>query len=82
MRDILLPGSTPRKQASTLKVGTCPHYWLIESADGPTSLAVCKYCGARKDFYNSIPQRRPANSQHAHQFHGEKLTTQYSGGRV
>ncbi len=34
----------------------CPHYWLIEPADGPTSRGECKYCGAVKDFYNSFPE--------------------------
>lgn len=31
----------------------CTHYWLIESADGPISQGVCKFCGARKEFHNS-----------------------------
>ena len=34
----------------------CPHYWLIESAKGPTSRGVCKACGATKDFFNAIPE--------------------------
>jgi len=29
------------------------HYWLIESAHGPTSRGVCKYCGAVQEFRNS-----------------------------
>jgi len=33
----------------------CHHYWIIESADGPTSKGVCKFCGAEKEFYNSVP---------------------------
>ncbi|MFQ6122917.1 MAG: hypothetical protein ACE5LA_07690 [Dehalococcoidales bacterium] len=35
--------------------GKCRHYWLIETANGPTSRGVCKFCGAEKDFYNSWP---------------------------
>ncbi len=30
----------------------CSHHWLIETADGPTSLGICKYCGAKKEFSN------------------------------
>ena len=33
---------------------TCCHYWLIESANGPTSRGVCKFCGAEKQFNNSL----------------------------
>ena len=32
----------------------CHHYWLIESAEGPTSKGVCKFCGAEKEFSNSL----------------------------
>ncbi len=32
----------------------CHHYWIIESANGPTSRGVCKFCGAEKDFFNSL----------------------------
>jgi hypothetical protein len=32
----------------------CRHHWLIESPHGPTSLGVCKLCGARKEFRNSV----------------------------
>ena len=35
---------------------TCQHHWLIEEAQGPTSRGVCKRCGARRDFLNSIPE--------------------------
>ena len=31
------------------------HYWIIESANGPTSTGVCKYCGAEKEFFNVVP---------------------------
>lgn len=33
----------------------CPHYWQIESARGPTSQGVCKFCGTEKEFYNYFP---------------------------
>ena len=31
----------------------CRHYWVIESASGPTSKGVCKFCGEEKEFQNS-----------------------------
>ncbi|MFC1934805.1 hypothetical protein ACFLXZ_00615 [Chloroflexota bacterium] len=33
----------------------CQHYWLIETADGPTSKGVCRFCGADREFYNWFP---------------------------
>jgi len=33
----------------------CRHYWIIESAQGPTSRGVCKFCGAEREFCNSWP---------------------------
>ena len=32
----------------------CRHYWIIESADGPTSKGVCRFCGVEKEFFNSF----------------------------
>ena len=32
----------------------CHHYWVIEIADGQKSRGVCKYCGEKRDFFNSI----------------------------
>lgn len=34
----------------------CRHYWVIESASGPTSYGVCKFCGAARAFYNSLSE--------------------------
>jgi len=34
----------------------CHHYWICEPPDGMISLGVCKYCGARKEFLNIMPQ--------------------------
>jgi hypothetical protein len=31
----------------------CRHHWLIESPRGPTSMGICKLCGAQKEFRNS-----------------------------
>lgn len=33
--------------------GACVHHWIIASPVGETSSGVCRYCGARRDFYNS-----------------------------
>lgn len=33
----------------------CRHYWIIESAQGPTSRGICKFCGAEREFCNSWP---------------------------
>lgn len=37
----------------SLEVG-CSHHWIIASPDGPTSWGRCKYCGAEREFLNSI----------------------------
>ena len=36
-------------------VSECTHYWLIEQPNGPTSEGVCKLCGERAEFRNSMP---------------------------
>ena len=33
----------------------CVHHWVIATAHGGTSQGVCKLCGAKKVFQNSIP---------------------------
>jgi hypothetical protein len=30
----------------------CRHHWLIESPNGPTSMGICRLCGAQKEFRN------------------------------
>jgi len=35
----------------------CSHHWLIEPPKGPTSMGVCKLCGARKEFDNQLKSR-------------------------
>ena len=32
----------------------CRHHWLIQAADGPTSVGVCRICGETKDFKNYV----------------------------
>jgi hypothetical protein len=43
---------TRSKQAT--KGDRCRHHWLIESPQGRTSMGMCKLCGARKEFSNSV----------------------------
>jgi len=44
---------------------TCHHFWIIESANGPKSRGICKYCGERRDFFNSAPAE-PVVKHHNH----------------
>ncbi|HTY81976.1 MAG TPA: hypothetical protein VMB24_04265 [Dehalococcoidales bacterium] len=37
----------------------CRHFWVIEVANGPISRGQCKYCGAKKEFYNAFPEFNP-----------------------
>jgi len=32
----------------------CSHWWIIETAVGPTSPAKCKLCGEEREFQNSF----------------------------
>lgn len=34
----------------------CTHYWIIEPPLGPVSEGVCKICGAKQIFPNSIEE--------------------------
>ena len=36
------------------RVELCPHHWVIDSPNGPTSTGTCKLCGAKQDFVNSL----------------------------
>lgn len=37
----------------------CHHYWVIEVANGPTSIGRCKYCDEVKEFLNAFPDINP-----------------------
>ena len=37
----------------------CPHFWDIESANGPRSQGVCRRCGETRDFFNAFPDFNP-----------------------
>ena len=32
----------------------CPHHWVIDTPNGPTSTGTCKLCGAKQEFVNSL----------------------------
>ncbi len=44
------------ENTTTKSVGkeTCQHHWMIEPADGKTSIGVCKQCGEWREFNNYI----------------------------
>ena len=44
--------SSVSEKPAAVKVA-CRHYWVIESASGPTSKGVCKFCGEIREFQNS-----------------------------
>ena len=32
----------------------CSHHWVIQDGDGPTSVGLCRLCGALKQFKNYL----------------------------
>jgi hypothetical protein len=32
------------------------HHWIIEEASGPTSVGICRYCNARRQFKNWLAE--------------------------
>ena len=42
----------------------CHHYWIIEVANGPTSIGECKYCGEHREFQNAFPTFNPLRKGH------------------
>lgn len=47
--------TTVREKNKEAIIEACKHYWVIESAHGPESRGICKYCGETRDFSNSLP---------------------------
>ena len=37
----------------------CHHFWVIEVANGPSSMGECKYCGEKREFQNAFPTFNP-----------------------
>lgn len=49
--------ASPEEQSEVTDCGNanaCCHYWMIQTADGPVSLGVCKHCLESREFKNSI----------------------------
>ena len=40
-------------QISTID-NTCCHHWMIQTAEGPVSSGICRYCMESREFNNSI----------------------------
>lgn len=32
----------------------CRHHWLIQAADGPVSVGICRICGETREFQNYV----------------------------
>jgi hypothetical protein len=52
-------GKIKEKVAVQVPKEECRHFWVIEVANGPVSRGQCKYCGAKKEFYNAFPEFNP-----------------------
>ena len=46
-------------QEKNKKEHDCHHFWVIDVANGPSSLGTCKYCGEKKEFLNAFPVFNP-----------------------
>ena len=40
--------------SGSIQQTTCEHYWIIDAANGPTSIGTCRKCGEQREFSNSI----------------------------
>ncbi len=45
-----------RDEVEAVAKEECHHFWVIDSAAGPTSKGRCKKCGVTKDFLNAFPE--------------------------
>ena len=43
-----------REKQKITETGCCHHYWVIDTAVGPTSKGVCRLCGAQREFDNTL----------------------------
>ena len=47
----------------------CRHHWIIQPAESPVSLGVCRLCLEEKEFHNAIyPEHTKASSRLAADF--------------
>jgi hypothetical protein len=68
-----MSGKLKEKVTVQPQIEPCRHFWVIEVADGPLSGGSCKYCGAKKEFYNAFPEFNPLRKG-ANPFNLPKLT--------
>ena len=54
-----MKSKTKEKEFQHSQDSECNHYWVIEVANGPTSVGCCKYCGETREFYNAFPDFNP-----------------------
>jgi len=54
-----MSGKVKEKVRTQPQKGPCPHFWVIEVANGPVSRGQCKHCGEKKEFYNAFPAYNP-----------------------
>ncbi len=48
-----------KDQVKNNQAQTCHHFWVIDVANGPSSMGTCKYCGEKKEFLNAFPVFNP-----------------------
>jgi hypothetical protein len=58
----------------------CHHFWVIDVANGPSSLGKCKFCGEKKEFFNAFPTFNPLR-KNANPLNLPKLTGLEKGSR-
>jgi hypothetical protein len=55
----------------------CHHFWVIDVANGPSSLGKCKVCGEKKEFLNAFPTfnplRKSSNPLHLPKLQGVEM---------
>lgn len=55
----MMKAKTKEKNTKKPEKEQCHHFWVIEIANGPSSVGICKHCGERKEFLNSFPAYNP-----------------------
>ncbi len=64
-----MAGNEARKHAGTRpkpRQRPCRHHWIIEKADGPVSMGVCKHCGLTCEFKNYIEYKAIGSKTQRH----------------
>lgn len=48
-----------------ITIATCQHHWVIQAADGPTSMGQCQVCEEVREFKNYVESAHWGDSRHA-----------------